>query len=101
MKKAQRILVSVAAASAIGALAPVASASADTGTSYGATLSSINGSGGSGMLSLSLDGTTATVTEHWSGLAAKFGVGRVVAGRIEFAEGHSSSRRFLVGCSPC
>jgi hypothetical protein len=73
MKKAQRILVSVAAASAIAALAPVASASADTGTSYGATLSSINGSGGSGMLSLSLDGTTATVTEHWSGLAAKFG----------------------------
>ena len=25
------------------------------------------------MLSLSLNGTTATVTEHWSGLAAKFG----------------------------
>jgi hypothetical protein len=73
MKKSQRVLISIASAAAVTALAPVASATADTGTSYGATLSSINGSGGSGMLSLSLNGTTATVSEHWSGLAAKFG----------------------------
>jgi hypothetical protein len=73
MKKSQRILISMAAASAIAAISPLASASADTGASYGATLSSINGSGGSGMLALALSGSTARVTEHWTGLAAKFG----------------------------
>jgi hypothetical protein len=73
MNTSQRLLVSIASAAAITALAPVAAANADTATSYGATLNSINGSGASGMLTLSLNGTQATVTEHWSGLAAKFG----------------------------
>jgi len=72
MKNSQRVLVSLAAAAAVAALTPLASASADSPTSYGANLDAINGSGGSGMLSLTLDGSTATVTEHWSGLAAEF-----------------------------
>ncbi|MEJ7630195.1 MAG: hypothetical protein WKF54_11445 [Nocardioidaceae bacterium] len=49
------------------------SASADQGTSYGATLTALNHATGSGMLSLTLNGTQATITEHWAGLAPTFG----------------------------
>jgi hypothetical protein len=40
-------------------------------TSYEAQLASINNSGGTGTLMLSLNGSQATVTEHFSGLAAE------------------------------
>jgi hypothetical protein len=45
-------------------------ASASTGSSYEAQLGAINHSGGSGTLMLQLNGSQATVTEHFSGLAA-------------------------------
>jgi hypothetical protein len=57
--------------------APLA-AQADTGSSgsggtmYHATLNPVNHSGGSGSAMLTMHGNKATVTEHWSGLAAKF-----------------------------
>jgi hypothetical protein len=50
----------------------MAAAHADTGTSYMATLSPLNHATGSGTLMLKLNGSSATVTEHWSGLAAEF-----------------------------
>jgi hypothetical protein len=45
---------------------------ADTATSYQANLQSINGSGASGTLMITLNGAQATVTEKASGLAATF-----------------------------
>jgi hypothetical protein len=50
----------------------MASAHADTGSSYMATLNPLNHATGSGTLMLKLNGSSATVTEHWSGLAAEF-----------------------------
>lgn len=75
MRKPFRLLVSIAAVAAPLAMLPAAAAHADSGDTYTATLSSINNSGGSGMLKLTLNGNEATVTENWSGLAAKFGEG--------------------------
>ncbi len=46
-------------------------ASAATGSSYEAQLGALNNSGGSGTLMLSLNGSQATITEHFSGLAAE------------------------------
>jgi hypothetical protein len=46
-------------------------ASASTGSSYEAQLGALNHSGGSGTLMLQLNGSQATVTEHYSGLADK------------------------------
>ncbi len=68
-----RLLLPLATAALAVAVTPLSSASADTGTSYGATLNALNHASGSGMLSLALNGNQATITEHWSGLAAKFG----------------------------
>jgi hypothetical protein len=48
-------------------------ASASTGSSYEAQLGAINHSAGSGTLMLQLNGSQATVTEHYTGLAATFG----------------------------
>jgi len=45
-------------------------ASASTGSSYEAQLGAINNSGGTGTLMLSLNGSSADITEHFSGLAA-------------------------------
>lgn len=77
MTKARRVLVASAiAAAAAGTLAMPAAASADTGAwTYTSTLNPVNHSGGSGMLTLKLDGNKAWVTEHWSGLAATFNDG--------------------------
>jgi hypothetical protein len=46
-------------------------ASASTGSSYEAQLGALNNSGGSGTLMLTLNGSQATITEHYSGLADK------------------------------
>lgn len=74
MKRYQRWAVPVAALGAAGlALAlPAATAGAAAATSYQATLSPLNHSKASGTLMLTLDGSTATITEHVSGLAATF-----------------------------
>lgn len=60
---------------AVAALAgPASTALADSGsTTYSATLNQINHSGGSGMLTLTLTGSTARIQENWTGLAANFG----------------------------
>ena len=73
MIRARRMLLPAAAMAVVAAVAPLSSASADEGTSYGATLSALNHATGSGMLRLTLNGNQATITEHWSGLAATFG----------------------------
>ncbi|MEP6527846.1 MAG: hypothetical protein ABJA86_11855 [Nocardioidaceae bacterium] len=54
-------------------MTPLAYASADAGTTYGATLNPLNHATGSGTLTLALNGNVATVTERWSGLASTFG----------------------------
>jgi hypothetical protein len=74
MKKSLRVLAPLAAAAVPLALAS-GPALADSGASYQATLNPINHQTGSGMLTLSLNGDTATVNESWSGLAATFGGG--------------------------
>lgn len=76
MNKPLRLLVSIAAmAAAPLALMPATAAHADTGQTYTASLNQINNSGGSGMIKVWVNGDQATVTESWSGLAAKFGNG--------------------------
>ncbi len=57
----------------IAVLAVPGVASAAGVTSYQAQLGAINHSAGSGTLTLSLNGSQATVTEHYTGLAATFG----------------------------
>lgn len=69
MKTITKALLPVAAAALPLALAPPAQADSHE---YHATLDSINGSGGSGMMTLTLDGNQATVTESWTGLASTF-----------------------------
>jgi hypothetical protein len=66
------ILAASSVALGIGLLAVPGIASAADGTSYQAQLGAINGSGGSGSFMMSLNGSTATITEHVSGLAATF-----------------------------
>ncbi len=73
MNRARRLLIPAATLAIAAAALPFSSASADQGTSYGATLSALNHASGSGMLSLTLNGNSASITEHWSGLAADFG----------------------------
>lgn len=73
MKKAVRLLIPVAAIGLAGILPGVASGAG--GTSYQANLAPLNHSTGSGTVQLTLNGNQATVTEHVSGLAAKFGAG--------------------------
>lgn len=70
MKKSVLFLMAPAAALCFAATA--APAQADSGTSYQATLAAINGSGASGTFMLSLNGNSATITEHVTGLAATF-----------------------------
>jgi hypothetical protein len=71
VKKAS-LLAASSVAVGIGILAAPGVAAAAGGTSYQAQLNAINGSGASGSFMLTLDGSTATVTEHVSGLAASF-----------------------------
>jgi hypothetical protein len=74
MKKSLRVLAPLAAAAVPLAFA-AGPALADSGASYQATLNPINHQTGSGMLMLTLNGDTATITESWSGLAATFNGG--------------------------
>jgi len=65
----------VAGAAALTVAAPMAVAHADSGSMYTASLNQVNGSGGSGSMSITMNGHQAQITEHWSGLAAKFNGG--------------------------
>lgn len=69
-----RTLAPLAAATVPLALM-VAPASAASGTSYQTTLNALNGSGGSGMATVTVNGDSADIKVSWSGLAAKFGEG--------------------------
>ena len=71
MKRSLRLMLPIAAVAATTAFAMPA-AQADSGTTYGATLNPLNHATGSGMLTLTLNGSSATVNEHWSGLASTF-----------------------------
>jgi hypothetical protein len=73
MKK-KSLLATSALALGISALAlPGVASAATPATSYQANLSALNHSSGSGSLTLTLDGSKATIHETFSGLAAKFG----------------------------
>ena len=71
MKKAS-FLAASSVALGVGLLAMPGVASAADSSSYQAQLAQINGSGASGTFMLSLSGSSATITEHVSGLADKF-----------------------------
>lgn len=71
MKKSLRLLLPLAAAAVPLTMAPLA-AHAESSEEYGATLNPLNNSSGSGMLTLSLNGNEATITENVSGLAETF-----------------------------
>lgn len=72
MRNSLRLLVPLAAA-AVPLVAAAAPAAATSDTSYQSTLNSINGSNGSGMATVSVQGNQAQVKVSWSGLAADFG----------------------------
>lgn len=65
-------LAPLAAGALTLAMSPLAAAHADTGTTYQTRLDPLNGSGGSGMLTLSMNGNQVTVDESWQGLASSF-----------------------------
>jgi hypothetical protein len=69
--KKSALLAAPSVALGIAMFAMPGIASASTGTSYEAQLGAINNSGGSGSVMLTLNGSQATITEHFSGLAAK------------------------------
>lgn len=75
MRKSKKALLPLAAvAVGAGMFAMAGSAYAATpATSFQATLSPLNHSSASGTLTLSLNGSQATITEHVTGLAATFG----------------------------
>ena len=74
MHKILRTLAPLAVATVPFALI-AAPATADSGTSYQTTLNALNGSGGSGMATVTVNGDSAQVRVSWSGLAEEFGGG--------------------------
>jgi hypothetical protein len=72
VKKKSLLLLAPSLILGAAALAAPGSALAADGTSYQAQLSPLNSSTGSGTLMIELNGTQATVTEKFSGLAASF-----------------------------
>jgi hypothetical protein len=74
MRKTLRVLVPLAVAVLPFAMAPVA-ASAAAGSSYQTTLNPLNGSGASGMATITVHSGRADINVSWSGLPAKFGGG--------------------------
>jgi len=74
MRTSMRLLLPLAAAAVPLALVPAA-ANAASGSSYQTTLNPLNGSSGSGMATLMLNGDHADITLSWSGLPATFGGG--------------------------
>lgn len=74
MHKLLRTLAPLAVATVPFALI-AAPASADNGTSYQTTLNALNGSDGSGMATVTVNGDSAQVKVSWSGLPDKFNGG--------------------------
>jgi hypothetical protein len=74
MRRSTKMLLPLAAAAVPFALM-AAPADADTGTSYQTTLNPVNGSSGSGMATVKLNGSSGTVNVSWTGLPAKFAGG--------------------------
>ena len=72
MKKKMLLSLAPVVAVAAAALSMTPAAAASGSTSYQATLNPLNHSGASGTLSLSLNGSQATITERVSGVAATF-----------------------------
>jgi len=72
VRKTLKTLIPLAAATVPLALLPAA-AHADSGTSYQTTLNALNGSGGSGMATVTVQGHRATVNLSYTGLATTFG----------------------------
>jgi hypothetical protein len=72
MNKTLRVLAPLAVA-AIPLAFAAGPAMADGGTTYSATLNPLNHSTGSGMITVTVNGTTAVVDEHFSGLGADVG----------------------------
>jgi len=72
MKKSLLLLVP-SVALGVAVLAMPGAASAADSSSYQAQLNPLNHSSGSGSVMISLSGSQATITEHFSGLAATFG----------------------------
>jgi hypothetical protein len=74
MKKSTKSLLLLAPAVALGTafLAMPSAASAAGSSSYQAQLNALNHSAGSGSVMISLNGSQATITEHFAGLAASF-----------------------------
>jgi hypothetical protein len=70
--KKTSLLAASSVALGIGILAVPGVAAAADSTSYQAQLNQLNGSGASGTFMMTLNGSTATITEHVSGLAASF-----------------------------
>ena len=66
------LLAASSVAVGVGLLAMPGIASAADASSYQAQLGALNGSGASGTFMLSLNGSTASITEHVDGLAATF-----------------------------
>lgn len=71
MNKAIRLLVPLVAAATPLALAP-SFAAADSDSSYQTTLNPLNGSSGSGMATVTLNGSKADINVTWSGLPETF-----------------------------
>ncbi len=71
--KKSLLLAAPIAALGLAALTMPGAASAAPATSYQAQLAALNHSSGSGTVMLALNGSQATITEHYSGLAATFG----------------------------
>jgi hypothetical protein len=67
------LLLAASAAVGIAALAVPGTASGAESSSYQAQLNALNHASGSGSLMLSLNGSVATISEQFSGLAATFG----------------------------
>jgi hypothetical protein len=72
MKKSL-LLLAPSVAFGVAVLAMPGAASAAGSSSYQAQLNALNHASGSGSMMISLNGSQATITEHFSGLAATFG----------------------------
>ncbi len=72
MRKPIRILVPLAAAAFAVAMSPSAAFADHASGTYQTTLDPLNGSSGSGMATVSVDGEQATVDLNWSGLPQTF-----------------------------
>ena len=71
MKQSLRVLAPLAVA-AVPLVLAAGPALAAGGTTYSATLNPLNHATGSGMITVTVNGSTAVVEEHFSGLAAQF-----------------------------